>query len=406
MKIQWDKKLLKYAFHVFLVIALAIIVYQALDNMGYFTQRFEDIWRWIRKIFSPFIIGAFIAYVINPGVRWFEENLYGKMNILKGNLRTNRILSIASMYLLGILFIAMIFTVVTPRIVTNITDIAQNFPEYMDRTVAFLQDAEETLRNRNLEGFLEEFEVIEEVEGWIDSSFNYVRNSLDEILDTIFVQITGFTSGVINFLIGLIMAFYLLYDKNIMKKNANKLLHALFSRERVQKINDFGRDADELFGRYIVGRSIDSFIIGCICFVGLSILGIRYRLLYSVIIGVTNLIPYFGPFLGGIPVVIVTMFSSFGDAVKVGLFILALQQFDGLVLGPKILGDSVGIRPIWIILSIYVGGRMFGVLGMFLGVPVFAIIVMFFEGLIQRRLEKKGLTVGEAESTPRIDKTE
>lgn len=198
----------------------------------------------------------------------------------------------------------------------------------------------------------------------------------------------------------MIMAFYLLYDKNIIKKNINKILYTLFSKETVYKINDFGRDADDLFGRYIVGRTIDSSIIGFIAFIGLSILGIPYRLLFSIIIGVTNMIPYFGPYLGGIPIIIVTMFSSLNEALWVALFILALQQFDGLVLGPKILGDSVGIRPIWIILSIYVGGRIFGILGMFLGVPVFAVIVMFLERLINKRLEKRGITEREAESAP------
>lgn len=406
MKINLDRRLLKYALHVFLVIALAIVVYQVLENMGYFTDRLMQIWKWIRRILSPFIIGIFAAYILNPGVRRFEESIYGRMGILKKNVRIKRMLSIASMFLIVLLFFAMVFIVVTPRVIASISEIIRNFPDYMDNTTIFVENLEGTLRAQNLDPFIQEFQILEEIEGWLENGFTYIRESLDEIIDMIFFQITNITSGIFNFLIGMIMAFYLLYDKNIIKKNINKILYTLFSKEMVFKINDFGRDADDLFGRYIVGRSVDSFIIGVIAFIGLSILGIPYRLLFSIIIGVTNMIPYFGPYLGGIPVIIVTMFSSFQEALWVAVFILALQQFDGLVLGPKILGDSVGIRPIWIILSIYVGGRIFGILGMFLGVPVFAVIVMFLERLIKRRLEKRGIPPEEAESAPRrvVDK--
>jgi len=404
MKIKLDRRLLKYAFHAFLVISMAIVVYQVLENMGYFTEQLMVLWKWVRRILSPFIIGIFVAYILNPGVRRFEDSVYGRIRFLKDNIRIKRMLSISSMFLIVILFFVMIFVVVTPRVITSISDIIRNFPEYMDNTIAFVENIEVNLRAQNLEAFFQEFLIIEEIENWLENGFQYVRESLDEIIDMVFFQITNITSGILNFLIGMIMAFYLLYDKNIIKKNINKILYTLFSKETVFKINDFGRDADDLFGRYIVGRSVDSFIIGVIAFIGLSILGIPYRLLFSIIIGVTNMIPYFGPYLGGIPVIIVTMFSSLNEALWVALFILALQQFDGLVLGPKILGDSVGIRPIWIILSIYVGGRIFGILGMFLGVPVFAVIVMFLERLIARRLEKRGITAGEAESAPpRID---
>ncbi len=400
MKIKLDRRLLKYAFHAFLVISMAIVVYQVLENMGYFTEQLMVLWKWIRRILSPFIIGIFAAYILNPGVRRFEESVYGRIKLLRNNIRIKRMLSISSMFLIVILFFVMIFVVVTPRVIASISDIVRNFPEYMDNTIVFVENLEVSLRAQNLDAFFQEFQIIEEIEAWLENGFQYIRESLDEIIDMIFFQITNITSGILNFLIGMIMAFYLLYDKNLIKKNINKVLYTIFSKEMVYKINDFGRDADDLFGRYIVGRSIDSFIIGVIAFIGLSILGIPYRMLFSIIIGVTNMIPYFGPYLGGIPVIIVTMFSSFQEALWVALFILALQQFDGLVLGPKILGDSVGIRPIWIILSIYVGGRIFGILGMFLGVPVFAVIVMFLERLIARRLGKRGISPAEAESAP------
>jgi predicted PurR-regulated permease PerM len=400
MKIQLDRRLFKYALHVFIVIAMAIIVYQALENMGYFTGQLMTLWKWIRRILSPFIIGIFAAYILNPGVRRFEESIYGRIGFLKDNTRIKRLLSISSMFLIVLLFFVMIFVVVTPRVISSISDIMRNFPDYMENTIASVENLEGTLRAQNLDAFFQEFQIIEEVKDWLENGFRYIRESLDEIIDMIFFQITNITSGILNFFIGMIMAFYLLYDKNIIKKNINKILYTLFSKETVYKINDFGRDADDLFGRYIVGRTIDSSIIGFIAFIGLSILGIPYRLLFSIIIGVTNMIPYFGPYLGGIPIIIVTMFSSLNEALWVALFILALQQFDGLVLGPKILGDSVGIRPIWIILSIYVGGRIFGILGMFLGVPVFAVIVMFLERLINKRLEKRGITEREAESAP------
>ena len=197
------------------------------------------------------------------------------------------------------------------------------------------------------------------------------------------------TSGILNFILALIIAFYMLMDKESFKEGVEKLLSVVMLDESVIKIKDFGREADELFGKFIVGKSIDSFIIGCMCLIGLSLMNIRYALLLAVMVGITNMIPYFGPFIGGVPAVLVTFFDSPVKALWVILFILALQQFDGLFLGPKILGDSVGLSPFWIIFSIVVGGGIAGVLGMFLGVPIFAIIRLLTIRIIDKQLEKK-----------------
>lgn len=195
----------------------------------------------------------------------------------------------------------------------------------------------------------------------------------------------------INFLIGIVISIYLLKDKEVFARMFKRLLYALLPVGTAKTTIDIFQEMDYIFKRYIIGKSLDCLIIGVLAVIGLLIIGAPYALLLGVIVGVLNFIPYVGPLLGMIPAFIITYFYDPFTAVLVLLFIFLLQQFDGLWLGPKILGDSVGITPFWVITSIIIGGSLFGLVGMFVSVPITAMIQVVLSRLIDYRLNRKNL---------------
>jgi len=336
------------------------------------------------------MIAIFIAYVLNPGVRWFEINVYNKISIIKSTRKLPRVLSILTIYLFLFGLITMVIVFVAPQIGTSIAEISRRVPEYINSTIDILDEWSNRWSNE-LNAANSIYNITEHIERNINEIFTKVSGLLDYILNNLIMGVMNITSGIFNFIMGIIISFYLLGDKESFKKGAERILRAMFHEKTADKIKDLGREADTIFGKFVVGKFLDSFIIGIICFVGLSILKIRYALLISVIIGITNMIPYFGPFIGAVPAVIITFFDRPINALWLIGFIFLLQQFDGLYLGPKILGDSVGLSPFWIIFSIVLGGGLYGVLGMFLGVPIIAIIITFTNRLIDWQLERKNI---------------
>ena len=184
----------------------------------------------------------------------------------------------------------------------------------------------------------------------------------------------------------------MLYDKKRLMRSCWKIIYAFLPQKRIPACHEILSECNRLFSSFVVGKFIDSSIIGVLCFILMTILRLPDGLLISVIVGVTNMIPYFGPFIGAIPGILILLFVKPVKALIFAIMVLCLQQFDGLILGPKILGDSTGMKPLWIIFAITVGGSMFGVIGMFLGVPVVAIINYLFDLYLQYRLKKKNIS--------------
>ncbi|AKL97160.1 permease [Clostridium aceticum] len=383
MKIQWDRQYLKYSLYASIAIILPIVFFQVLDNIGILLGNISGSFGWVRRVLSPFIMGGFIAYILNPGVRWFEKKLYSEVKYINERKTLHRFVSILTVYVVLLGFITTLLIFVVPQITNNIREILRRVPEYDRITRNWLANWENDMGLDNL------YNIAEYIEKNSKDIFDTASQVLEYVLNNIVTSIMTVTSGILNFVLAMIISFYMLSDKESFKISSEKFLRAIMKDETVDRMREFGKEADELFGKFIIGKSLDSFIIGVLCLIGLSIMNIRYGLLLSTIIGITNMIPYFGPFIGGVPVVIITFFDSPMKAFWVTLFVLGLQQFDGLFLGPKILGDSVGLRPFWIIFAIVVGGGLSGVLGMFLGVPIFAIIRLMVLRFIDEQLERK-----------------
>jgi hypothetical protein len=191
---------------------------------------------------------------------------------------------------------------------------------------------------------------------------------------------------------GLIVSVYILLDKKNLSEYVGKVFYCFMSRRRALVFAGFAEHCNEVFESYFVGKVIDSLIIGVIFFVGAVVLNLPYALFFSLIIGITNMIPYFGPVIGGVPVVLLTLIYSPIKGLWVLLFIIALQQFDGVVLGPKILGKSIGVKPLGVVFAIVVGGAIAGPLGMFFGVPAFSIISELVNDIVEKNYRKKGIT--------------
>ncbi|NLM05256.1 MAG: AI-2E family transporter [Clostridiales bacterium] len=399
MKFTIDKKFLKYSLYASLAIIIPIIFFLFLYNIVPIYKFFMYLWDWIKMMLSPFIIGGLMAYILNPGARWFEENLYGKWKGKKKARKIDRILSIATIYLILASFLITVIIFIVPQVANNIVELSKVIPDYINTAIQWVEHWAEDIHIEDLYSFREDInrDIVSDIERYIINIFNTTGQVLDYILNNLLYNllsnIINITSGLLNFILGIIISCYLLADKESIKISTEKLLRLIFNEKKADRIKNFGREADEIFGKFIVGKSLDSFIIGVMCFVGLKLMGIKYILLLSLIVGVTNMIPYFGPIIGAVPVVIITFFDSPMNALWVAIFIFVLQQFDGMILGPKILGDSVGIKPIWIILSIIIGGKLAGVLGMFLGVPICAIIRLMVIRFVDRQLEKKNINI-------------
>ena len=193
----------------------------------------------------------------------------------------------------------------------------------------------------------------------------------------------------INLLLGIVISIYMIYSKDMFRYEAKRVVYAIFPEEKGDVLCKTCRECNGIFSAFLISKAIDSLIIGCICCVAMNLLHLPYAVLLSVIVGITNMIPYFGPFIGAVPGVLIYLCTNWEYAIVFAVMIFILQQFDGIILGPRLLGQSTGLSPIWVIFAITVGGAYFGVIGMFIGVPVVAVIAYLCNTFLNSRLKGK-----------------
>lgn len=220
---------------------------------------------------------------------------------------------------------------------------------------------------------------------------NYIIKLATNLLPVLGSAVTAIASSVWNIILGLIISIYLLIDKEKFFGISKKITYAIFSTTRAERILELTRRSNSTFGKFLSGKILDSTIIGILTFIILTVFKIPYTLLISFIVAVTNIIPFFGPFIGAIPSVIIILFVSPIKALWFLLIIFIIQQIDGNIIGPKILGDSIGISAFWILFSIMIAGKFLGFVGMVIGVPLFAVIYSVVKENVEAKLEKKGL---------------
>ncbi|MEA4816514.1 MAG: AI-2E family transporter [Lachnospiraceae bacterium] len=382
-----DKKYLKVSAYALGVIALSIILEKSLGNFGSVTSKISSVYNTFVKILSPFLYGFLFAYVINPIVSRFERTkVFIKIENVAGHkVKKNLAISLAYLVVLGCIVWIMAYFI--PELIYNVKNLASNMSEYIsvfEKTVQNLFDKID---------FIDSEYILSLVNDFSDPAMQAIKDiaaKLPEIgVKRIMDSTVAAATFLINIFMGIVISIYMLSDKEKSKLRIKKILYAFLSQKKADAIVSTSERVNSVFKSFIVGKGLDSLIIGLICFIGMVIINAPYGILISVLIGVTNMIPYVGPFIGGIPAVAIVLLVSPSKAFIVAIFILLLQQFDGIILGPKILGDAISMDPIWVIFSIIIGGYIGGVLGMFLGVPIIASIRMFSSEYIDRKYNKK-----------------
>lgn len=359
-----------------LVVVIAILFYVALTNYSMVKSRAAG----ILTVFSPFVGGFAVAYLLNTPVCFFDRLYREKLPRFKHGWA----LAIATVYLLALLVLAVLLNMIIPQLIQGVMDLAGNMEGYIAHLNELLDDL---IQRYNLESV--DWSALEEILGDLQS---LVKNFLGRLAQSL-PQVLNFGmalgSGVVTVFTALVASIYMLGDKNTLIPQMKKLLCALFSKRRADRALDVLSHANEVFIGFINGKLLDSAIIGVLCFVLCLIVRIPYALLISVVIGVTNIIPFFGPIIGAVPCVLILAIVNPLAALRFLILVVALQQFDGNILGPKILGNSTGLSAMWVMVAIIVGGGLFGFPGMLLGVPTFAVIYDLLRQWVNKRVQEK-----------------
>lgn len=373
------------------VILLAAIGIKIIVSWGD-TQKFFST---LMGVLAPFLLGFFIAYIINPLAKFINQSILRKLLRIK-NRTVRKVISIILSYIIVFGLIATIIFYIIPQIADTLTQIStfiEGAQTGYNKLIAQIRIIEEKNPNWDLQAV---YDFIEKIPSVVSE---FITKQLPQIVPAVFSTSVSVITGVIDFFIAVIVSMYMLIDKPHLINNAKKLVYVLFGTDKGDRIVNTAGECNKIFGDFIIGKMIDSLIIGVLCWIAMTFLNIPYALVISVIVGITNMIPYFGPFIGAIPGVVLLIIVDIKFAVIFGILIFILQQFDGLYLGPKILGESTGLRPIWIIFAITVGGWMAGVVGMFLGVPVVAVISFLIDRSIKLRIKKKQIVFEEDKET-------
>lgn len=400
MKFRWDKKYLYWGVTAFLVICASIVFYYLM----FYSENLRIGLRILLNITMPIIDGFVLAYLMVPLLNFIEKKLFYPIvsRIMKKDSEQFSIKTKKNIRKLGILTTLLIvfwllyclFSMLMPQLILSIQNIIFQFPSYIENLNNWVLDLFDS--NPEIEATVDTLldRYSSKMEEWVTGNLLPQVNSLLRMVSTGLIgSLIGVAKAFWNLIIGLIISLYLLDGKERFAGQGKKLVYSMMNTESANVFVSNIRFIHNTFIGFLGGKIIDSIIIGIICYFGTNLIGTPYSVLISVIIGVTNVIPFFGPYLGAIPSAILILMVDPLQCLYFIIFILVLQQFDGNVLGPKILGDSTGLNSFWVIFAITFFGGLMGVFGMIIGVPVFAVIYAGIKAITNRRLEDKGLPV-------------
>lgn len=354
---------------------------------------------YIINLISPFLAGAFIALVLFPLVKLLYRKVFIGLFHMKSE-KAAKYLSIFFTYIIAIGLLILLLGVVIPQIIKSITEITEQLPIWYNSALSFINHFE--ANHPSLNDTINYTAINEKIEQALPGAITYITSMLTNIVPVVVNTSVAIVKGVVSFLISVIVSVYMISDQKNIFYQGQRLMYALFPVKAVNITKEILKESASIFIGFILGKALDSLIIGIICFVAMMIFHFPYAVLISVIVGITNMIPYFGPYIGGAIGFIFVLINNPIKALFFILLILIIQQFDGLYLGPKILGDKTGLSPLWVIFAITVGGSLFGVLGMFLGVPCIAVISYILNRIIKFLLGKKDVSVPSCDSQDRM----
>ena len=420
MKVNWNKKYTTVAVYALTVIIISVLFVVFVFKFDNFKQTFS----WVGQIGAPVICGVVIAYILNPLMVWLEAKMFGKFketrpkqqNIvvrklrhsalgdkavvktianhsapIEKKIRRRKIIARAvSLLLTLVIFLAILTGIaiaVVPSVSNSIVSLAENMEGYIGQLDEWVKNVFE-----NSPEIMNS--IFTEIKGLQDIISN-LADQLKPVSGDILANVSGFIAGLLvglkNFVLGFIIAMYLLFSKERLLAQMKKIICAFMRPLRAEKFLVTCSKSNRIFKMYIVSNLVDSLIIMVFMMIGMFAMGMPYPMLIAVVCAITNLVPFFGPFIGAIPCGLLILLVDPSKVIWFGIFVLILQQVDGNVIKPLLFGETMGLPAIWVLISITVGGALFGIPGMLLGAPVFAVMYMMLADTVKNRLDKKNL---------------
>ena len=339
----------------------------------------------IISIFSPFLLAFLIAYFIDPMVKHIDRLLFSRT--LKDRFRKlHLVISMLLAYAIMIGAIILVFIFIVPQIINSVSQLVRMWPILYQNCLNPLQSLDETFPNIDLSF------VSSAVQDVMPDIFNFARNFMSNtLLPFLYNAGMSIIGWLVNILLAFVISCYLLFSKGRLLTSVKRVAYAFLPEDFCLSLFETLYECNRIFSSFITGKAIDSTIIGFLTFFCMTFLKLDYAVIISLIVGITNMIPYFGPFIGAVPGILILLIVDLKQALIFGILIIAIQQIDGSIIGPKILGKSTGLQPISIIFAVTVGGALAGVLGMFLGVPLTAVITYLVSKLLDYMLKKKDI---------------
>lgn len=377
MKLETNKKYLTIAIYAFAVIAASVLfIFILLDS-----EKMLGTVNKLLSVFSPVITGFFIAFILNPLLNFFEKTLFKKILTLDKHKALKRVLSMVCTYLVFFGVLTLFGMLIIPSLIESLTDLINNLQGYYTKAVALIN---EILVKINIsESTLESFESLG------NDVVSEVTKAIKELLPKLGAVANSAFSFLKTAFIGFAFSIYMLASKEIFRAQFSRVLYTFTSKKTHNRVRRIAQLSYYSFSNYLSGYLVDSIIVGIVCYIVMIIFGWPYPALISTIVGVFNMIPIFGPVIGAIPSTLLIFLINPWQALFFVIFIVILQQIDGNFICPRVLGERIGIKPFWVMLAIVVGGSLFGIGGMVLSVPAFAVMYSLARTYLSRKYHEK-----------------
>jgi predicted PurR-regulated permease PerM len=394
MKQEKDNKYVKWGVTAFLVIFASILLVVIFTNLPGFFSVLNS----LGKVLSPLTYGIIFAFLMNPLVRFAEKRLLPILSKRKkkpdAGKKLSRGLAIAFAFVFAVLILYAFFSMLLPQLYQSIKNIVSSAPTYYASIETWVQNI--LANNPDIRTYADTAmqKAYDYANNWVNTS---LLSDMQKVLTTLTTSVMAVVQTLANLLIGLVASLYILWSKDTFQSQSKKILVAVFHPGAADYLLKVGRETYKIFNGFVIGKIIDSAIIGALCYIGMLILKLPYPALIATIVGVTNVIPCFGPVIGAVPSALLILLVNPLQAFYFVIFIIILQQLDGNVIGPKILGNTVGISGFWVLISITLATSLFGFAGMILGVPVFALIYSLISDAVSAAVRKKSHTTVTAD---------
>ena len=389
MREEHDRRYFKWGLTALVVIFISILLVVIFTNLPGFFALLGS----IGKILSPLVSGIVIAFLLNPIFNFVDLRLRPlllKRGMQEKKAKTlSRAVALIFAFLFGGFIVYAFFAMLVPQLYESVMSIVESAPAYyqsLEKWAVNILEGNPEIRTY-VEKALETIQTY--VQNWVKTSF---LSDVQKVLATLTTSVMAVVKSITNFIIGLVASIYILWSKDTFQAQAKKMVVAAFKPAAADHLLDLGSSINRIFSGFIIGKIIDSAIIGVLCYICMALMKMPYTALIATIVGVTNVIPVFGPFIGAVPSALIILLVDPLQAFYFVIFIIVLQQVDGNVIGPKILGNTVGISGFWVLISITVAASIFGFAGMLLGVPVFAVIYLIISDIVNSALRRKNKT--------------